>query len=48
MINLKKTFLHPYHLTKLRASVMSGFAGYDMPIEYKDLGVKKESINCRS
>lgn len=26
---------------------MGPFAGYDMPIEYKDLGISKESLNCR-
>jgi len=37
---LSKTFLHSYHINKLKASVMGPFAGYDMPIEYKNLGIK--------
>ncbi len=47
MSKVKKTFLHSYHLTKLKASIMGPFANYDMPIEYKDLGISKESLNCR-
>lgn len=47
MNNLKKTFLYNYHINKLKASVMAPFAGYEMPIEYKDLGIKEESLACR-
>jgi len=47
MKNLRKTFLHSYHLNKLKASVMGPFAGYDMPIEYKNLGISKETLACR-
>lgn len=45
---LSKTFLHPYHINKLKASVMGPFAGYDMPIEYKNLGIKQETLACRN
>lgn len=48
MQNLKKTFLHSYHLSKLKASIMAPFAGYEMPIEYKGLGITKESLACRN
>lgn len=27
---------------------MAPFAGYDMPIEYKDLGIKSETLACRN
>ena len=27
---------------------MGPFAGYDMPIEYKNLGISKESLYCRT
>lgn len=47
MNNLKKTFLHSYHINKLKASIMGPFAGYDMPIEYKNLGISKETMACR-
>lgn len=40
MSQLRKTFLHSYHINKLKASVMGPFAGYDMPIEYAGLGIK--------
>jgi aminomethyltransferase len=46
-MKLKKTFLHNYHLTKLNVSIMGPFAGYDMPIEYKNLGISIEALNCR-
>ena len=44
---LRKTALHSYHITKLHASPMAEFAGYDMPIQYKDYGIVKESEFCR-
>ncbi len=44
---LRKTVLHNYHITKLKASPMAEFAGYDMPIQYKDYGIVKESEFCR-
>ena len=39
--------MHGYHKTTLMASIMGPFAGYDMPIEYKDLGILKEALHCR-
>lgn len=47
MSQLRKTFLHSYHINKLKASVMGPFAGYDMPIEYSGLGIKQETLSCR-
>jgi aminomethyltransferase len=44
---LRKTALHSFHINKLKASPMAEFAGYDMPIQYKDYGIVKESELCR-
>ena len=45
---LRKTALHAYHILKLKASPMAEFAGYDMPIQYKDFGILKEAELCRT
>lgn len=45
---LKKTKLHDFHLGKLKANLMEAFAGYEMPIQYKGLGIVKESLGCRT
>jgi aminomethyltransferase len=45
---IKKTALYNYHLEKLGATKMVPFAGYAMPIFYKNLGVKTEHEVTRS
>ena len=45
---LKKTKLYDLHVNKLKAALMESFAGYEMPIQYKGLGIVKESLNCRT
>ena len=45
---IKKTKLFDFHKQRLNVSLMAAFAGYDMPIQYKNLGIVKESLNCRS
>ena len=45
---IKKTKLFDFHKQKLCVSLTANFAGYDMPIQYNNLGMVKESLNCRS
>lgn len=45
---IKKTALFNYHVNKLQASSMVPFAGYSMPIFYKNYGVKSEHEGCRA
>ena len=40
-----RTFLYDYHVQKLSAKMVE-FAGYEMPVNYKD-GVLKEHLFCR-
>ena len=47
MQNLKKTALNAFHKNYLNASVMAEFAGYEMPIQYKNWGIIKEAQACR-
>lgn len=44
---LRKTALHSFHINTLQASPMAEFAGYDMPIQYKNYGIVKEAELCR-
>lgn len=48
MSSLRKTALHAFHRQVLSASTMAEFAGYDMPIQYKGLGILKESLATRN
>lgn len=41
----QRTFLYDYHVNQLKAKMVE-FAGYDMPVNYKD-GVLKEHLFCR-
>ena len=43
---LKKTQLHALHLAK--GGKMVPFAGYDMPVQYNDMGVLKEHLHTRT
>lgn len=43
---LLRTPLHGLHLEK--TARMVPFAGYDMPVQYTDMGVMKEHLHCRA
>jgi aminomethyltransferase len=45
---IKKTALYNYHVEKLGASKMVPFAGYAMPVFYKNWGVKSEHEATRN
>ena len=45
---LLKTNLHNIHKNILNCNLFAEFAGYEMPITYKNLGIIKESNLCRS
>ena len=45
---LRKTKLFDIHKNLLKGSLFAEFAGYDMPIQYQNLGIVKESLHCRS
>ena len=44
--SLKTTPLHGLHLA--RGAKMTGFAGYDMPLQYEGMGVLKEHLHTRA
>ncbi|KRX06132.1 hypothetical protein PPERSA_00012 [Pseudocohnilembus persalinus] len=44
--NLKKTGLYEYHKNVIGGKMIE-FAGYELPVQYKDLGVMKEHMACR-
>lgn len=43
----RKTVLNNFHRNKLHASIMAEFAGYEMPIQYNNWGIVKETEACR-